>query len=174
MEWNGNTFPLEEISDTSLQCHYDNIGRSSLCFTEDITMELNHEYKYTKEINTDKEIMGGPHIAENNFNFLNESSANDYYLKDRNIKSSYNSQSINKINNCYSNITPIITHKYVQIKTNKELLEDSKINLRNKIEEEREKYKRNILSDKTKIFINNMATSICNFCNLMQLPNQNE
>lgn len=174
LEWNGNTFPLEEISNASFKCHYDDIGKPPSCISEGISIESNYECKYAKEINMNKEKMGGSHSAKNNFAFHNESSADDYYLKDRTNKNSCNSHSMNKANSCYSNISPIINDEHAQIKTNKEILEDCKNNLRNKIKERRNKREQNALSDKTKMFINSMAASTCDFCNLMQLFNQNE
>jgi len=93
LEWNGNIFPLEEISDVWFQCHYNDIGRSSLYFTEDINMELNHKYKYKHENNNgiNQRDMGGTYKAENYYFFSSESSVNDYNLKGNNSYENINS-----------------------------------------------------------------------------------
>ena len=49
LEWNGNTLPLEEINDKTIECNYDNIGRPVLCFTDKISNELKSEYLYNAE-----------------------------------------------------------------------------------------------------------------------------
>ena len=119
--------------------------------------------------------MGSPYEPKIFYNFLSESLVNDYNLKDYIMNNSnYSSHSIDKINNSFLKYEQTFTHKYMKIKKENEIREDVKNNLRYKIEREKERRKRSYLSDKMKMFLNNTATSTCNFFNLMQLSNQND
>jgi len=137
LEWNDNILPLEEITDTKYQCYYDDIVRSSLCFTENISNELNHKYEYECEnINKMNKIdIGSLHKAKNYYFFPSKSSANDHNLKGNYLYDKINSSySIDKINKYFINNKQTFTHKYIKIKNENEIYEDAKNNLRYKIE----------------------------------------